>query len=136
MPTTSTTNAPMNQPTASPNSDRAGTTALMTRWIGTNASSSPHHQRRHRAGSHGPETVSTAASIAIQRGSSTNWEGSVSRRSERSKCHCGAAMPALVIDSASPAIAAAAAYAPSSFHWRATTRLTRITNGNARIATP
>ena len=61
-----------------PSSERAGTTALMTRWMGTNASSSAHHQRRHRAGSQGPETVSTAASIAIQRGSSTNCEASVS----------------------------------------------------------
>ncbi len=46
--------------------------ALMTRWIGTNASSNAHHQCRQRAGSHGPDTVSTAASIAIQRGSSRN----------------------------------------------------------------
>ena len=58
VPTTSTTSAPTNQPTARPSSERAGTTALTTRWIGTNASSSAHHQRRHRAGSHGPDTVS------------------------------------------------------------------------------
>ena len=57
-----------------PSSERAGTTALTTRWIGTKASSSAHHHRRHRAGSHGPDTVSTAASIAIQRGSSRNCE--------------------------------------------------------------
>ena len=72
-----------------PSSDRAGTTALTTRWIGTNASSSAHHQRRQRAGSHGPDTVSTAASIAIQRGSSRNWDSTVSSRSDRSKCHRG-----------------------------------------------
>ena len=70
-----------------PSRERAGTTALTTRWIGTNASSSVHHHRRHRAGSHGPDTVSTAASIAIHRGSSRNCERSVSSRSDRSKCH-------------------------------------------------
>ena len=48
--------------------------ALTTRWIGMNASSSVHHQCRQRAGSHGPDTVSTAASMAIQRGSSRNWD--------------------------------------------------------------
>ena len=87
------TSAPTNQPTASPSSDRAGTTALTTRWMGTKASSSAHHQCRHRAGSHGPDTVSTAASIAIQRGSSRNWDRKVLGCSARSKCHCGAAMP-------------------------------------------
>ena len=81
VPTTRTTSAPTNQPTDRPSSDRAGTTALTTRWIGTNASSRAHHQRRHRAGSHGPDTVSTAASIPIQRGSSRNCESTVSRRS-------------------------------------------------------
>ena len=74
VPTTRTTSAPTNQPTARPSSERAGTTALTTRWIGTKASSSVHHHRRHRAGSHGPDTVSTAASIAIQRGSSRNCD--------------------------------------------------------------
>ena len=68
-------------------SERAGTTALTTRWIGTKASSSVHHHRRQREGSHGPDTVSTAASIAIHRGSSRNCERSVSSRSDRSKCH-------------------------------------------------
>ena len=77
VPTTSTTNAPTNQPTARPSSERAGTTALTTRWMGTKASSSAHHQCRHRAGSHGPDTVSIAASIAIQRGSSRNCDRKV-----------------------------------------------------------
>jgi hypothetical protein len=42
VPTTHTTSAPTNQPTARPSSERAGTTALTTRWIGTNASSRVH----------------------------------------------------------------------------------------------
>ncbi len=108
VPTTSTTNAPTNQPTARPSSERAGTTALTTRWIGTNASSRVHHQRRHRAGSPGPDTVSIAASMAIQRGSSRNCDSTVSSRSVRSKCQVGAAMPLPLMDSASPAIRPAA----------------------------
>ena len=136
VPTTRTTSAPTNQPTASPSNERAGTMALTTRWIGTNASSSAHHHRRQRAGSHGPDTVSTAASIAIQRGSSRNCDSTVSSRSARSKCHRGAAMPLPVIDSDKTAISPAAAYAPSSFHCRATIRPIRIMNGNARIAMP
>ena len=109
VPTTRTISAPTNHPTASPSSVRAGTTALTTRWIGTNASSSPHHQRRQRPGSHGPDTVSTAASMAIQRGSSRNCDSIVDNRSVRSKCQRGAAMPSPVIDSAKTAITPAAA---------------------------
>src|SRR3546814_6269576 len=74
VPTTHTTSAPTNHPTARPSSERAGTTALTNRWIGTNASSSAHQYRRSRRDSHGPDTVSTAASSAIQRGASRNWE--------------------------------------------------------------
>ena len=96
--------------------------ALTTRWIGTKASSSVHHQRRQRAGSQGPDTVSTAASIAIHRGSSRNWAGSVVSLSETSKCHRGAAMRLLLIDNGRTAMSPAAAYAPSSFHCRATIR--------------
>ena len=136
MPTTHTTSAPTNQPTARPSSERAGTTALTTRWIGTNASSSVHHHRRQRAGSQGPDTVRTAASIAIHRGSSRNCDKVVDSRSERSKCQRGAAIPFPLIDSDSTAMNPAAAYAPSSFHCRAAIRPTRITNGSARIAMP
>ena len=116
VPTTRTTSAPTNQPTASPSNERAGTTALTTRWIGTKASSSVHHHRRHRAGCQGPDTVSTAASIAIHRGSSMNCDERVENRSDRSKCHRGAAMPLPLIDRARSEINAAAAYALRSFH--------------------
>ncbi len=109
VPTTSTTSAPTTQPTAKPTSERAGTIALTTRWIGTNASSSAHHQRRQRAGSHGPDTVSTAASIPIQRGSSSNCAGSVVSRSRTSKCHRGAANPVPLIDNKTMALSPAAA---------------------------
>ena len=109
MPLTRITKAPTNHPTAMPSNARAGTMELTTRWIGMNASSSVHHQCRQRAGSHGPDTVSTAASIPIQRGSSRNWDSTVRNRSDRSKCHCGAARPVPVIDRASTEINAAAA---------------------------
>ena len=136
VPLTSTTSAPTNHPTASPSSERAGTMALTTRWIGMNASSSVHHQCRQRGGDHGPDTVSTAASMPIQRGSSRNWSNTVRSRSERSKCHCGAARRVPVNDSATMAISAAAAYGPSMRHWRPRIRPIRIMNGNARIARP
>jgi hypothetical protein len=136
VPTIRTTSAPTNQPTASPTNERAGTMALMMRWIGTKASSSAHHQRRQRAGSHGPDTVSTAASMAIHRGSSRNWAGRVLSRSVTSKCHRNAAMRLLPIDNGSAARSAAAAYAPISFHCRETIRPIRITNGKASIANP
>ncbi len=136
VPTSSTVSAPRNQPTDSPSSERAGTTALTTRWIGTKASSSAHHHRRHRAGNQGPDTVRTAASIAIHRGSSRNCDSNVLSRSDRSKCHCGAAMPLAVIDRASTALSPAAAYAPSSFHCLLMIRPIRIANGSARIAMP
>ena len=93
-------------------------TALTTRWMGTNASSNAHHHRRHRDGNHGPDTVSTAASSAIQRGSSRNCDSTVSRRSLRSKCQRGAAMPVSLMDSDSTLMTAAAAYAHSIFHCR------------------
>ncbi len=109
MPLTRITSAPTNHPTARPSSARAGTTALTTRWIGTNASGGAHHQCRQRAGSQGPDTVSTAASIPIQRGSSRNCANTVGSRSERSKCHWGIAMRLPVIDSARTAMNAAAA---------------------------
>lgn len=99
VPTIRITRAPTNQPTARPSRERAGTIALTTRWIGTKASSSVHHQRRQRAGSQGPETVSIAASIAIHRGSSRNCASVVASRSDRSKCQLGAANPLLRIDS-------------------------------------
>ena len=136
VPTTSTTSAPTTHPTARPTNERAGTMALTTRWMGTKASSSAHHQRRQRAGSQGPETVSTAASIPIHRGSSSNCAGSVVSRSRASKCHRGAARPVPLIDNNTIALSPAVAYAPSSFHRPAKMRPMRIMNGNATITNP
>ena len=136
VPTRRITSAPTNQPTARPSSERAGTTALTARWIGTNASSSAHHQRRHRAGSHGPDTVSMAASIAIQRGSSRNCERKVFGCSATSKCHRGAAIPSGRTDNASTEMTPAAAYAPSSFQCLPAISPMRIANGSATIAMP
>ncbi|SKX71107.1 Uncharacterised protein [Mycobacteroides abscessus subsp. abscessus] len=136
VPATHTTSEPTNHPVASPKTARAGTTALTTRWMGTKARSRIHHQRRQRAGSHGPDTVSTAASIAIHRGSSRNCDRSESSRSLRSKCHVGAAMPFSLTDNARKLIAAAVAYAQSRRHCRAASKPTRTMNGSARIARP